>query len=142
MTAVPGRPQGSIHNAGLPWESVTETHQTPIQKPAFGRAGAIETTVKFDERPDVAIAAILGRRNSSATPPLVTMGCVMMRVCNLGYCPVGLPLQNPRLRKRSSHGQAGICRELYALHRPESEREYMARLGVRTVDELLDGPIF
>ena len=83
--------KSSIHNAGLPWElGLAETHQTLIQNGLRERV-RIETDGKLMSGRDVAIAAILGAEEFGfATAPLVTMGCVMMRVCNLDTCPVGV----------------------------------------------------
>ena len=73
---------------------------------------------------DVAIAALLGAEEFGfATAPLVTMGCVMMRVCNLDTCPVGVATQNPELRKRFTR-KTGICSKLYEIHRSGTERIY------------------
>ena len=92
-----------------------ETHQTLIQNGLRERV-RIETDGKLMSGRDVAIAAILGAEEFGfATAPLVTMGCVMMRVCNLDTCPVGVATQNPELRKRSA--ETGICCELHALYR-------------------------
>ncbi len=129
-------PRSSIHNAGLPWElGLAETHQTLIMNGLRNKV-RIETDGKLMSGRDVAIAAILGAEEFGfATAPLVTMGCVMMRVCNLDTCPVGVATQNPELRKNFKgkpeyveNFMRFIAREL---------REYMARLGVRTVDELV-----
>ena len=94
-------PQSSIHNAGLPWElGLAETHQTLLMNGLRNRV-MIETDGKLMSGRDVAIAALLGAEEFGfATAPLVTMGCVMMRVCNLDTCPVGVATQNPELRKR------------------------------------------
>ena len=94
-------PRSSIHNAGLPWElGLAETHQTLLRNGLRERV-RIETDGKLMSGRDVAIAAILGAEEFGfATAPLVTMGCVMMRVCNLDTCPVGVATQNPKLRKR------------------------------------------
>ena len=129
-------PQSSIHNAGLPWElGLAETHQTLIRNGLRNKV-RIETDGKLMSGRDVAIAAMLGAEEFGfATAPLVTMGCVIMRVCNLDTCPMGVATQNPPLRKRFSgkpeyviNFMGFIAREL---------REYMAKLGVRTVDELV-----
>ncbi len=129
-------PGSSIHNAGLPWElGLAETHQTLIQNGLRNKV-RIETDGKLMSGRDVAIAAILGAEEFGfATAPLVTLGCVMMRVCNLDTCPVGIATQNPELRKHFrgkpeyvENFMRFIAREL---------REYMSRLGVRTVDELV-----
>ncbi len=91
----------SIHNAGLPWElGLAETHQTLIMNGLRNKV-IIETDGKLMSGRDVAIAALLGAEEFGfATAPLVTMGCVMMRVCNLDTCPAGIATQNPELRKR------------------------------------------
>ena len=94
-------PASSIHNAGLPWElGLAETHQTLIMNGLRNKV-RIETDGKLMSGRDVAIAALLGAEEYGfATAPLVTMGCVMMRVCNLDTCPAGIATQNPELRKR------------------------------------------
>ena len=94
-------PSSSIHNAGLPWElGLAETHQTLIMNGLRNKV-RIETDGKLMSGRDVAIAALLGAEEYGfATAPLVTMGCVMMRVCNLDTCPAGIATQNPELRKR------------------------------------------
>ena len=117
-------PRSSIHNAGLPWElGLAETHQTLIMNGLRNRV-RIETDGKLMSGRDVAIAALLGAEEFGfATAPLVTMGCVMMRVCNLDTCPVGVATQNPELRK-TFRRKTGICRELHALYRTGTERIY------------------
>ena len=96
----------------------------------------IETDGKLMSGRDVAIAAILGAEEFGfATAPLVTMGCVMMRVCNLDTCPVGVATQNPELRKRFSGKPEYVVNFMRFI--AEELREYMAKLGVRTVDELV-----
>ena len=94
------------NNAGLPWElGLAETHQTLIQNGLRERV-RIGTDGKLMSGRDVAIAAILGAEEFGfATAPLVTMGCVMMRVCNLDTCPVGVATQNPELRKTSAESR-------------------------------------
>ena len=85
---------------------------------------------------DVAIAAILGAEEFGfATAPLITMGCVMMRVCNLDTCPVGIATQNPKLRKRFAGKPEYVMNFMRFI--AENLREYMARLGVRRIDELV-----
>ena len=129
-------PKSSIHNAGLPWElGLAETHQTLIQNGLRERV-RIETDGKLMSGRDVAIAAILGAEEFGfATAPLVTMGCVMMRVCNLDTCPVGVATQNPELRKRFTGKPEYVVNFMRFM--AENLREYMARLGVRTIDELV-----
>ena len=128
--------RSSIQNAGLPWElGLAETHQTLIQNGLRERV-RIETDGKLMSGRDVAIAAILGAEEFGfATAPLVTMGCVMMRVCNLDTCPVGVATQNPELRKRFSGKPEYVVNFMRFI--AEELREYMAKLGVRTVDELI-----
>ena len=129
-------PRNSIHNAGLPWElGLAETHQTLIQN-GLRKKVRIETDGKLMSGRDVAIAAILGAEEFGfATAPLVTMGCVMMRVCNLDTCPVGVATQNPELRKRFTGKPEYV--ENFMRFIAQELREYMAKLGVRTVDELV-----
>ena len=128
--------RSSIHNAGLPWElGVAETHQTLIMNGLRGRV-RIETDGKLMTGEDVAIAAMLGAEEFGfATAPLVTMGCVMMRVCNLDTCPVGVATQNPELRKRFRGKPEYVINFMRFI--AQELREYMAKLGVRTVDELV-----
>ena len=128
--------KSSIHNAGLPWElGLAETHQTLIQNGLRERV-RIETDGKLMSGRDVAIAAILGAEEFGfATAPLVTMGCVMMRVCNLDTCPVGVATQNPELRKNFRGKPEYVINFMRFI--AENLREYMAKLGVRTIDELV-----
>ena len=129
-------PRNSIHNAGLPWElGLAETHQTLILNELRNKV-IIETDGQLMTGRDVAIAAILGAEEFGfATAPLVTMGCVMMRVCNLDTCPVGVATQNPELRKRFTGKPEYIVNFMRFI--AQELREYMAKLGVRTVDELV-----
>ena len=129
-------PKSSIHNAGLPWElGLAETHQTLIMNGLRNKV-RIETDGKLMSGRDVAIAALLGAEEFGfATAPLVTMGCVMMRVCNLDTCPVGIATQNPELRKRFAGKPEYVMNFMKFV--AQELREYMARLGVRTVDELV-----
>ncbi len=129
-------PLSSIHGAGLPWElGLAETHQTLIKNGLRSRV-LIETDGKLMSGRDVAIAAMLGADEFGfATAPLVTMGCVMMRVCNLDTCPVGIATQNPELRKRFAGKPEYIVNFMMFIAR--ELREIMARLGVRTVSELV-----
>ena len=128
--------KSSIHNAGLPWElGLAETHQTLIQNGLRERV-RIETDGKLMSGRDVAIAAILGAEEFGfATAPLVTMGCVMMRVCNLDTCPVGVATQNPELRKIFRGKPEYVINFMRFI--AQNLREYMAKLGVHTIDELV-----
>ena len=129
-------PSSSIHNAGLPWElGLAETHQTLIMNGLRNKV-RIETDGKLMSGKDVAIAACLGAEEFGfATAPLVTMGCVMMRVCNLDTCPVGVATQNPELRKRFKGKPEYV--ENFMRFIAQELREYMAKLGVRTIDEMV-----
>ena len=129
-------PRSSIHNAGLPWElGLAEAHQTLIMNGLRNKV-VIETDGKLMRGRDVAIAAMLGAEEFGfATAPLVTMGCVMMRVCNLDTCPVGIATQNPELRKRFTGKPEYVVNFMRFI--AQELREYMAKLGVKTVDELV-----
>ncbi len=129
-------PRTSIHNAGLPWElGLAETHQTLIQNGLRSRV-VLETDGKLMTGRDVAIACMLGAEEFGfATAPLVTMGCVMMRVCNLDTCPVGVATQNPELRKRFKGKPEYVVNFMRFI--AQELREHMAKLGVRTVEELV-----
>ena len=129
-------PRTSIHNAGLPWElGLAETHQTLIQNDLRSRV-VLETDGKLMTGRDVAIACMLGAEEFGfATAPLVTMGCVMMRVCNLDTCPVGVATQNPELRKRFQGKPEYVVNFMRFI--AQELREHMAKLGVRTVEELV-----
>ncbi len=129
-------PLSSIHNAGLPWEmGLAETHQTLLMNGLRDQV-VIETDGKLMSGRDVAIAAILGAEEYGfATAPLVTMGCVMMRVCQNDTCPMGVATQNPELRKRFKGKPEYVENFMYFIAR--ELREYMAKLGVRTIAELV-----
>ena len=129
-------PRTSIHNAGLPWElGLAEAHQTLIQNGLRSRV-VVETDGKLMSGRDVAIACMLGAEEFGfATAPLVTMGCVMMRVCSLDTCPVGVATQNPELRRRFRGKPEYVANFMRFVAR--DLREHMARLGVRTVEELV-----
>ena len=129
-------PRNSIHNAGLPWElGLAEAHQSLIMNGLRSRV-RIEADSKLMSGRDVAIAAMLGAEEFGfGTGPLVAMGCVMMRVCNLDTCPMGICTQNPELRKHF-HGKPEYIIH-YLTFVAQELREYMAKLGVRTVDELV-----
>ena len=129
-------PRSSIHNAGLPWElGLAETHQTLLKNGLRNRV-RIETDGKLMSGRDVAIAALMGAEEFGfATAPLVTMGCVMMRVCNLDTCPVGVATQNPELRKRFKGKPEYV--ENFMRFIAQELREYMSKLGFRTVSEMV-----
>ena len=129
-------PRSSIHTAGVPWElGVAETHQTLIMNGLRSRV-AVEVDGKLMTGRDVAIACMLGAEEFGfATAALVTMGCVMMRVCNLGTCPMGIATQNPELRKRFIGKPEYVINFMRFV--AQDLREHMAKLGVRTVEELV-----
>ena len=129
-------PRSSIHGAGLPWElGVAEAHRALIANGLRGRV-AIEADGKLMTGRDVAIACMLGAEEFGfATAPLVALGCCMMRVCNLDTCPAGIATQNPQLRKRFAGRPEHVIN--FMLFVARELREYMARLGARTVDELV-----
>ena len=129
-------PRNSIHDAGLPWElGVAETHQSLIMNGLRDRV-ILETDGKLMNGHDVVVAALLGAEEYGfATAPLVTMGCVMMRVCNLDTCPVGVATQNPELRKNFRGKPEYVINFMRFV--AQEMREYMTKLGVRTVDELI-----
>ena len=129
-------PISSIHNAGLPWElGLAETHQTLLLNGLRNRV-VIETDGKLMSGRDVAIAALLGAEEFGfATAPLVALGCVMMRVCNLDTCPAGIATQNPELRKRFAGKPEYV--ENFMLFTARQLREIMAKLGVRSINEMV-----
>jgi glutamate synthase (ferredoxin) len=129
-------PRTSIYHAGLPWEiGLSEAHQTLMLNGLRGRV-RLEVDGKLMTGKDIAIAALLGAEEFGfATLPLVVLGCVMMRVCNLDTCPVGIATQNPELRALFS----GDPEHVVTLFRMLSEdlRSEMAALGFRTVEEMV-----
>ncbi|MBP3379983.1 MAG: glutamate synthase large subunit [Ruminococcus sp.] len=129
-------PRSSIYNAGLPWEiGLAEAHQSLMMNGLRTRV-VIETDGKLMTGRDVLVAALLGAEEYGfATAPLVTMGCVMMRVCNLDTCPMGIATQNPELRKRFQGKPEYIVNFMHFV--AQELREYMAKLGIHTVDELI-----
>lgn len=129
-------PLSSIHNAGLPWElGIAEAHQTLIENGLRDRV-CLETDGKLMSGRDVAIAALLGAEEFGfATAPLVSMGCMMMRVCSLDTCPVGIATQNECLRKRFRGKPEYVMNFMTFI--AEEVREIMAKLGFRTIDEMV-----
>ncbi|MCQ2610566.1 MAG: glutamate synthase large subunit [Treponema sp.] len=128
-------PLSSIHHAGLPWElGLAETHQTLIQNGLRSRV-IIETDGKLMSGRDVAIACLLGAEEFGfATAPLITMGCAMMRVCNLDTCPFGVATQNSELRKRFTGKPEYV--ENFMKFIASELREIMAKLGFHSVEEM------
>ncbi|MEJ6951042.1 glutamate synthase large subunit [Natronospora cellulosivora (SeqCode)] len=129
-------PRTSIKHAGLPWElGLAETHQTLLLNNLRSRV-KLETDGKLMTGKDLAIAALLGAEEYGfATAPLVVMGCVMMRVCNLDTCPVGVATQNPELRKKFMGKAENVVNFMRFI--AQELREEMARLGFRTIDEMI-----
>jgi len=129
-------PQTSIKNAGLPWElGLAETHQTLLLNNLRSRI-VVETDGQMKTGRDVVVAALLGAEEFGfATAPLVAMGCIMMRVCNLDTCPTGIATQDPRVRKNFT-GKADHVVSFMKFVAQEA-RELMAQLGVRTLNELV-----
>ena len=129
-------PQSSIKHAGLPWElGLAETHQTLVLNNLRSRV-TIETDGQLKTGRDVAIAALLGAEEFGfATTALVSMGCIMMRVCHLDTCPVGVATQNPELRKNFVGQPEDVTNFMFYI--AEELREYMAKLGFRTIDEMV-----
>jgi glutamate synthase (NADPH/NADH) large chain len=129
-------PIGSIKHAGLPWElGLAETHQTLILNNLRDRV-VVETDGKMMTGRDIAIAALLGAEEYGfSTAPLVVLGCIMMRVCHLDTCPVGVATQNPELRKKfmGDPDQAVNFMKFIA----QELREIMAELGFRTIEEMI-----
>ncbi len=129
-------PRTSIKNAGLPWElGIAETHQTLIMNGLRTRV-RIESDSKLLSGRDVAISCMLGAEEFGfGTTLLMAEGCVMMRVCNLDTCPMGICTQNPELRKNFRGKPEYIVN--YLTFVATELREYMAKLGVRTIDEMV-----
>ena len=129
-------PQTSIKHAGLPWElGLAETHQTLVMNNLRSRI-VVEADGQLKTGRDVAIAALLGAEEFGfATAPLVTMGCIMMRVCHLNTCPVGVATQDPRLRERFTGKPEHVVNFLRFI--AADLREIMARLGFRTLNEMI-----
>ncbi|MEH7415098.1 glutamate synthase large subunit [Neobacillus drentensis] len=129
-------PKTSIQHAGLPWElGLAEAHQTLMLNGLRDRV-VLETDGKLMTGKDVVMAALLGAEEFGfATAPLVVLGCVMMRVCHLDTCPVGIATQNPELRKKFT-GEADYIVNFMRFV-AEEVREIMAELGFRTVEEMV-----
>ena len=129
-------PMSSLKHAGLPWElGVAETQQVLVQNGLRDRI-VVQTDGQLKTGRDVVVAALLGAEEYGfSTAPLVVMGCIMMRVCHLNTCPVGVATQNPELRKKFN-GQPEFVENFFK-YIAEEVREYMAKLGFRTVDEMI-----
>ncbi|CAG7651106.1 Ferredoxin-dependent glutamate synthase 1 [Paenibacillus solanacearum] len=129
-------PQTSIRHAGLPWElGLAETHQTLVLNNLRSRI-AVETDGKLMTGRDVVVAALLGAEEFGfATTPLIALGCIMMRVCHLDTCPVGVATQNPELRKKFTGDPQHVVHFMHFV--AQNTREVMAELGFRTVEEMI-----
>ncbi len=129
-------PRTSLRHTGLPWElGLAETHQTLLLNNLRSRI-TVETDGKLMTGRDVAIAALLGAEEFGfATAPLVVLGCVMMRVCNLDTCPVGVATQNPALRARFTGKPEYV--ENFMRFIAQELREHMAALGFRRLEDMV-----
>ncbi len=129
-------PQTSIKHAGLPWElGLAETHQTLVLNDLRSRI-AVETDGQLKTGRDVVIAALLGAEEYGfATTALVSIGCIMMRVCHLDTCPVGVATQNPALRQKFMGDPEYAVNFMRFI--AQEMREIMAQLGFRTVNEMI-----
>ena len=129
-------PQSSIHSAGLPWElGLAETHQTLVLNNLRSRI-VVETDGQLKTGRDVVIAALLGAEEFGfATAPIVVLGCIMMRVCHLDTCPVGVATQNPELRKKFEGNPEHVVNFMRFI--AQEVRDLMSKLGFRTVNEMV-----
>ncbi|MGB5942625.1 MAG: glutamate synthase large subunit [Leeuwenhoekiella sp.] len=129
-------PLTSLRHAGLPWElGIAEAQQTLVLNNLRSRI-RLECDGQLKTGRDVAIACLLGAEEFGfATAPLVASGCIMMRVCHLNTCPVGIATQNPELRKKFKGKPEHVVNYMYFV--AEELREIMAKLGFRTVDEMV-----
>ncbi len=129
-------PLTSLKHAGLPWElGIAEAQQTLVMNDLRNRV-VLECDGQLKTGRDVAIACLLGAEEFGfATAPLVASGCVMMRVCHLNTCPVGIATQNPELRKKFKGKPEHVVNYMYFV--AQELREIMANLGFKTVDEMV-----
>jgi glutamate synthase (ferredoxin) len=129
-------PLSSIKHAGIPWElGLAETHQILVQNRLRDRI-AVQADGQMKTGRDVVIAALLGAEEFGfATAALIAEGCIMMRVCNLDTCPVGIATQNPELRKKFIGKPEHIVN--YMTYVAEEAREYMAELGFKSINEMV-----
>ena len=129
-------PQTSIKHAGLPWElGLAETHQTLVLNNLRSRI-AVETDGQMKTGRDVVVAALLGAEEFGfSTAPLVSMGCIMMRVCHLNTCPAGIATQDPNLRKDFVGDPEHV--ENFMRFIAQEVRELMAALGFRSMNEMI-----
>ena len=129
-------PLSSLKHAGLPWEmGLAEAHEVLVMNDLRGQV-ALQVDGGLRTGRDVLVGALLGAEEFGfSTAPLIAAGCIMMRVCHLNTCPVGIATQDPVLRERFRGTPDHIVR--YFLFVAEHLRELMAELGVRTVDDLI-----
>ncbi|GGW50148.1 glutamate synthase large subunit [Arenibacter certesii] len=129
-------PLTSLKHAGLPWElGIAEAQQTLVMNDLRNRV-VLECDGQLKTGRDVAIACLLGAEEFGfATAPLVASGCIMMRVCHLNTCPVGIATQNPELRKKFQGKPEHVVNYMYFV--AQELREIMAQLGFRTVNEMV-----
>jgi glutamate synthase (ferredoxin) len=129
-------PQTSIKHAGLPWElGLAETHQTLVLNNLRSRI-VVETDGQMKTGRDVVMAALLGAEEFGfATAPLVTLGCIMMRVCHLNTCPVGVATQNPQLRQNFTGDPTHTVNFMRFI--AQEVRELMAQLGFRSLNDMV-----
>ncbi len=129
-------PQTSVKHAGVPWElGLAETHQTLVKNRLRQRV-RLEADGQLMTGRDVVIAALLGAEEFGfSTAPLVTLGCILMRVCHMNTCPVGVATQDPRLRAKFSGDPQYVVN--FMLFVAQEVRQLMAQMGIRTVNELV-----
>ncbi len=129
-------PLTSIKHAGLPWElGIAETHQVLVLNDLRSRV-VLQTDGGLKTGRDVVIAALLGAEEFGfSTAPLIALGCIMMRKCHLNTCPVGIATQDPELRKKFSGKPEHVVNYLFMV--AEEARHLMAKLGFRTIDEMV-----
>jgi glutamate synthase (NADPH) large chain len=129
-------PLTSIKHAGIPWElGLAETHQVLVMNDLRSRI-AVEVDGQLKTGRDVVIGALLGAEEFGfATAPLVVLGCILMRVCHLNTCPVGVATQDPKLRAKFTGDPAHVVNFMRFI--AQEVREYMAELGYRTIEEMV-----
>src|SRR5450432_1502503 len=129
-------PLTSIKHAGIPWElGLAETHQVLVMNNLRSRI-RVETDGQLKTGRDVVVATLLGAEEYGfSTAPLVTVGCILMRVCHLNTCPVGVATQDPKLRKKFTGDPQYVVNFMRFV--AEEVREYMAALGFRTINEMI-----
>jgi glutamate synthase domain-containing protein 2 len=129
-------PLSSIKYAGLPWElGIAEAQQVLVENDLRGRI-VLQTDGQMKTGRDVVMAALLGAEDFAfSTAPLVATGCIMMRVCHLNTCPVGIATQDPELRKRFTGTPEHVVNFFFFV--AEEIRQLMAELGFRTFEEMV-----